>query len=158
YIWASLLQYPGDCDAISELRKIFYNIADTENFDRELEKLIMNLFSFYDTGKNTENAYHMFFLGMMKAFGAECRSNREDGLGRPDIVAETMTDIIIMEFKLVDAAKKQTLETQVRAALAQIDEKRYWQAYLGKGRPIYKVGVACQGKQCKIKTILHQQQ
>jgi len=157
YIWTSLLQYPGNSAAINELRDIFNNIADTAVFDRELEKLIMNLFSFYDAGKETENAYHMFFLGMMKAFGIDCKTNREDGLCRPDIVAETLSDVIIIEFKAVDTEKKQTLESQLEKALEQIDERKYWHAYLGKGKPIYKTGISCLGKQCLIKTVLHEQ-
>jgi hypothetical protein len=157
YIWTSLLDYPGDCEAVNELRDIFDNIADTETFDREFEKLVMNLFSFYDAGKETENAYHMFFLGMMKAFGADCRSNREDGLGRPDIVAKTINSVIIMEFKVADAKKGETLETQLQTALDQIDEKKYWHAYLGGGKPIYKIGISCMGKQCLVKTRLHKE-
>jgi hypothetical protein len=155
YIWTSLLDYPGGCEAVSELRGIFDNIADTETFDRELEKLAMNLFSFYDTGKETETAYHMFFLGMMKAFGADGKSNREDGLGRPDIMAKTLNSVVIMEFKVVEAKKGQTLETQLKEALDQIDEKKYWHAYLGGGKPIYKIGISYRGKQCLIKTVFH---
>jgi hypothetical protein len=156
YIWVSLLQYPGDSAAVNELRGIFSNIADTEAFDRKLEKLIMNLFSYYDAGRETENAYHMFFLGMIKAFGMDCKTNREDGLGRPDIVAETLNAVIIIEFKAVNEKSGETLNSRLSEALAQIDERKYWHAYLDADKPIYKTGIACHGKKCMIKTVLHE--
>jgi hypothetical protein len=42
------------------------------------------------------------------------------------------------------------LEAKAELALAQTDEKRYG-AGLDRAKPIWRVGVSCFGKQCKVK-------
>jgi hypothetical protein len=42
------------------------------------------------------------------------------------------------------------LEGKAELALRQIDEKRYG-AELDMGKPVWKVGMACFGKRCRVK-------
>lgn len=62
-------------------------------------------------------------------------------------------DAIIIEFKVFRPAKEQTLEDTVRAALAQIEEKRYAASLETKGiapERIRKFGFAFEGKKVLI--------
>ncbi len=83
-------------------------------------------------------------------------SNRESGFGRYDVVLEPLQmvdDAIIIEFKVCNPAKKQTLEDAVAEALKQIDRMNY-AANLEAGgiapERIRKYGFAFEGKKILI--------
>ena len=62
-------------------------------------------------------------------------------------------DTYILEFKVFNARREQTLEDTVRAAHAQIEEKQYEAALCAKGIPaerIHKYGFAFEGKKVLI--------
>lgn len=87
-------------------------------------------------------------------------SNRESGRGRYDIamypLSENM-DGFLMEFKVRNASKEKDLEETARNALLQIEEKRYDNDLLAAGIPkdrIYKLGIAFDGKDVRIRTSL----
>mgnify|MGYP001098171841 CR=1 FL=1 len=79
-------------------------------------------------------------------------SNRESGLGRYDVVLEPTDrsmNAVILEFKVFDAKKENTLEDTVRRALEQIEEKKYARSLTARGIPeekIRKYGFAFRGK------------
>uniref|UniRef100_UPI00321A5AFC PD-(D/E)XK nuclease domain-containing protein n=1 Tax=Bacteroides congonensis TaxID=1871006 RepID=UPI00321A5AFC len=79
-------------------------------------------------------------------------SNRESGFGRYDVMLEPKeagTDAFIIEFKVHNPKREDTLEDAVKAALAQIEAKQYAAALIGKGIPeerIKKYGFAFEGK------------
>ncbi|NUO03629.1 MAG: PD-(D/E)XK nuclease domain-containing protein, partial [Saprospiraceae bacterium] len=73
-------------------------------------------------------AIHLLFTYMGVTVQSEvCTSD-----GRVDALVETATHIYIFEFKLDESAD---------AALAQIREKKYYQAFWLKGKPVMGVGV-----------------
>lgn len=78
--------------------------------------------------------------------------NRESGFGRYDIMLETRSegmDAFILEFKVYNPKRDETLEDTVRAALGQIEEKKYGAYLRKKGIPesrIRKYGFAFEGK------------
>ena len=56
-------------------------------------------------------------------------SNRESGFGRYDVMIEPRNpkenDAIILEFKVLNKRRENSMEETVQAALTQIDEKQY---------------------------------
>ena len=84
-------------------------------------------------------------------------SNGESGFGRYDVMIEPKNPeknpAIILEFKVFNSRKENSLEETVQAALVQIEEKQYATALLKKGileDKIYKYGFAFEGKKVLI--------
>ena len=137
--------------------------CDTDAMNDYMNDVALNLFSYFDTGKrpkkeNPEIFYHAFVLGMVVDLQRDyvVTSNRESGFGRYDVMIEPRDknqNAYILEFKVFNARREQTLEDTVRAAHAQIDEKQYEAALVAKGIPserIHKYGFAFEGKKVLI--------
>ena len=99
-----------------------------------------------------ENFYHGILLGIL-SFKDEwiVTSNRESGNGFSDIqiqIDESSTGIVI-EMKYTEEGG--TLENDCRAALKQIEEKKYTQSLYQAGiKTILKYGIACRIKECRV--------
>lgn len=82
----------------------------------------------------------------------EVLSNHESGYGRYDIMLvprDESKHAIVMEFKVKDSQKEEKLTDTVRAALSQIEEKRYDSRIIEKGfdaANIRHYGFAFEGK------------
>jgi hypothetical protein len=133
-------------------------LGDLDAMNEYMNRVTMSIFSSFDTGKNPsvsepERFYHGFVLGLMVDLQGRyvITSNRESGFGRYDVMLEPVAgdDAIIIEFKVFNQRREQTLEDTLAAALAQIEEKNYAQTLLDKGIEegrIRKYGFAFQGK------------
>jgi len=83
-------------------------------------------------------------------------SNRESGRGRYDIALYLLTetgDAFIMEFKVFDERKEESLEQTLDHALRQIEDKKYEADLLAAGVPgerIYRLGFAFHGKEVRV--------
>lgn len=121
--------------------------GDFDNFTYELENIMLNSVSCFDFNSNSkESHYHVFILGMMLGLRRRyyIHSNREGGRGRYDLVVEPMDKSkngLVIEFKV--AKEKEDLEKASEEALAQIEEKIYYEGLRDRGiERIILVGIS----------------
>ena len=105
-----------------------------------------------------ERFYHGLVLGLLASLRGRwsVESNRESGRGRYD-VALVPTDgatgsdpAVVMEFKVFDRRREQTLEDTVERARAQIEEKAYVAGLVARGIAAERIrtyGIAFRGKE-----------
>ena len=138
-------------------------LGDIKAMNIYMNRVAMATFSYFDTGKNPsaeepERFYHGFVLGLMVDLSDRyiLTSNRESGFGRYDVMLEPRNledDGIILEFKARDIDDETELRDTVKAALDQIEKKRYETMLVEKGIPagrIHKYGFAFSGKKVLI--------
>ena len=139
--------------------------GDEEGMNWYMNRISMNVFSHFDTGKGPgesepEKFYHGFVLGLMadQVGNYDLRSNRESGLGRYDVMMipkKPGNPAVIIEFKVLNSRKgERSLEDTAANALKQIEEKKYETELIAQGIPadsILKYGFAFRGKACLIR-------
>jgi hypothetical protein len=134
-------------------------LDDRRMMNRYINRVTMNVISYFDSGNcpseaEPERFYHGLVLGLMVDLSDRYTmlSNRESGFGRYDIMLTPKNDkddAIIIEFKVYDECDEKSLEDTVKAALKQIESKKYDQNLIAQGIPserIRKYGFAFQGK------------
>ncbi|MCC8369006.1 MAG: ATP-binding protein [Rickettsia endosymbiont of Oxypoda opaca] len=101
-----------------------------EEFKEELQRLLRNSTSFYQTGEaKAELFYSGFMLGLMNMLAVShiIDSEKETGKGRADLVlipkVGRNNNAIIIEYKI--AKKEEDLEAIAKAGLAQINSQQY---------------------------------
>ena len=139
-------------------------LGDVDAMNEYMNRLSLSLFSYFDTGnrpsgREPERFYHGFVLGLLVNLQKDyvVTSNRESGFGRYDVMLEPKDPTkgvgVIIEFKVLNRRKENSLEETVSSALQQIEEKKYETSLLTKGVPadrIYKYGFAFEGKEVLI--------
>ena len=119
-------------------------LGDVDAMNEYMNRVSETIFSSFDTGKKTsrsepERFYHGFVLGLMAELSGQyaVTSNRESGFGRYDVMLEPLypgrDDGIILEFKVFQPKRERNLEDTVKAALKQIEEKKYDSQLITKG-------------------------
>ena len=138
--------------------------GDLEYMNYFMNQVALQTFSSFDVGNKSsknmepERFYHGFVLGLIVDLGERYRitSNRESGFGRYDVIMEPLKknlDAIVMEFKVQNTTREETLERTVENALHQIEEKNYDAELLARGIPKEKIrhyGFAFCGKKVLI--------
>jgi len=124
---------------------------DIVTFEDEVINFLGESISFMDSH---ENFYHGFLTGILRGLkGYRVTSNRESGNGRGDIFIrprDLRKVAVIVEVKIAD--KVHYLEKECEDALAQIEEKKYYEELMHEGYTnIIKYGVAFFGKMCMVR-------
>ena len=128
----------------------FYNSlikGDTNEAETELNDFLFRTVSFHDY---KEDYYHGLIIGMLNDF--ELLSNREFGLGRPDIVAYNPKATLCIEIKKTDNISQ--LGKCADEAISQIKDKKYVEGLKASGyRNIKAYGIAFCDKFCCVKLL-----
>ena len=141
--------------------------GDIESMNEYMNDVALNTFSSFDSGKHNserkapENFFHGFVLGLIvdQTENYIITSNRESGYGRYDIMLEPIDKTneklpgIVIEFKVINPRKENSLEETVAAALKQIEEKNYNAELIKRGvkeENIHHYGFAFKGKEVLI--------
>ncbi len=137
--------------------------GDVEAMNVYMNRISQEVFSYFDVGGDSssgepERFYHGFVLGLMveQAERYEVRSNRESGFGRYDVMLIPKMDTlpaIVMEFKVHNPGREQTLEATAQSALNQIEDKNYDAELIARGIPRERIrhyGFAFEGKRVLI--------
>ena len=121
--------------------------GDANEAETELNDFLFKTVSFHDYG---EDYYHGLIIGMLNNF--ELLSNREFGLGRPDIVAYNPKATLCIEIKKADRLKD--LDKSADEAISQIKDKKYVEGLKSSGyRNIKAYGIAFFDKSCCVKSM-----
>ena len=135
-------------DSINELLDALWD-SDEKHATEILSELLWNTISYNDYH---EDYYHAFLAGVFVGRGYSVESNKEKGLGRPDIFLKDRRNrrAIIIEAKKSD--KESDLDKDCNKAIKQIKDEKY-----AEGTPGYEqilcYGVAFYQKQAKVKLL-----
>lgn len=124
---------------------------DTEGMEAYITGFLQETISFYDYA---ESYYHGFMTGLFKNMSNyRVISNREQGLGRPDIILKTPSvrgRAIILELKT--ASRFQDMEKGCHEAIEQIRKQNYEAGLREEGySEIASYGVCFYKKECRIR-------
>lgn len=138
---------------------------DVDEMNGYLDDIIYDSISYYDVETERgqyaepEKFYHALVLGLLVELKGRyyVKSNRESGRGRYDVMLEPVDmskPAFIIEFKVYDRRKDDSLSDAADRALQQIEEKDYDAELISRGigkDNIYHYGFAFQGKEVLIK-------
>lgn len=139
-------------------------LEDIDYMNEYMNEVAELTFSSFDTGNkpsgdaNPERFYHGFVLGLIVELAGKYMvlSNRESGFGRYDVLLEPLdkqSKAFVLEFKVRNSRREETLEDTLAAALDQIEKKGYDTDLMARGFTKDKIrhyGFAFEGKKVLI--------
>lgn len=135
---------------VLDRRELFQALWGGEEKKAEewLSDILFETISYHDY---KESYYHAFMAGIFSGAGYAVESNREYGLGRPDIVVKDVRKrkALILEIKCSD--NEEEMDRDCQKALGQIDARAYAGGFLHGYREVLCYGIAFYRKQCMLK-------
>ena len=137
-----------DADKQRSMMDAFWN-RDEEGAGKMLSDLLWKTISYNDYH---ENYYHAFLAGAFVGIGYEVESNKEKGLGQPDIVLkdEDNRRAIIIEAKKSESESE--MDKDCEEALKQIVTKKYAEGLYGYEQ-VLCYGIAFFQKQARVRRL-----
>ena len=128
---------------------------DDKTITKEMRILLWSTISYHDY---KEDFYHAFLAGILMGAGNKLESNKEYGLGRPDIVVldRVHSRVAILEVKISDS--KEHLSKDCDRALNQIRDKKYAEAFQNDYDDIFCYGISFYKKDCLVKKAAERQE
>lgn len=120
---------------------------DAAGAGRAVSELLWKTISYNDYH---EDYYHAFLTGVFTGLGYEVESNKEKGLGRPDILLKDEDNRRALIIEAKKAAKETDMDKLCDEALAQIADKKYAEGLYGYEQ-VFCYGIAFFQKQAKVK-------
>ena len=136
----------ADTETISSLINAFWQ-SDETVATKLISALLWNTISFNDYH---EDYYHAFLTGIFVGRGYNVESNKEKGLGRPDIYLKDKKNRRALIIKAKKSETEADLEKDCDKAIKQITEKKYAEGLYGYEQ-ILCYGVAFYQKQAVVK-------
>ncbi len=134
----AVVQFFTDTADSDRIRKLIASLwdGDTESASRLLSDLLWETISYNDYH---EDYYHTFLTGIFVGRGYDAQSNKERGLGRPDIVLRDNANKRAMVIEAKRSGRREDMDSDCAEALNQITANEYT-----KGLDIYE-NVLCYG-------------
>ena len=114
----------------------------------EMNRLLRKTISYHDY---REDFYHAFLAGILMGAGNKLESNKEYGLGRPDIVILDRIHNRAAIFEVKISSSKEHLSKDCDRALQQIRDKKYAEAFTGDYEDVFCYGISFYQKDCLVK-------
>jgi len=143
----TVLQWLKKADRIT-IDRMAQNLinGNGEKFCESLQAYVRETLSYFDLKQEVENSYHMLLLGIFAQLqdSYNIRSNRESGLGRPDILLKAKDK---KHYSAVIELKADSSQKTLDEAMSQIVEKDYVRELESEGYTrILKVALGVDGK------------
>lgn len=123
-------------------------MENTSEIERILNGLLVSTISIFDY---KEDFYHGYLTGILKSSGFIIKTNAEYGLGRLDILVEDTENQRVLIIETKHSRSEKSMEHDCMAALQQIVEKKYAQAFEQGFKSVVIYGISFFRKQCKVR-------
>lgn len=110
--------------------------------------MLWNTISYHDY---KEDFYHAFLTGIFMGAGEQIESNKEHGLGRPDLVIIDKANGKVAIFEVKYSQSMKQLNKDCDKALAQMKERKYAEDYKDRYKDIFCYGISFYKKECLVK-------
>lgn len=150
----TVLQWLKKADRIT-IDRMAQNLinGNGEKFCESLKEYVRETLSYFDLKQEVENSYHMLLLGIFAQLqdSYNIRSNRESGLGRPDILLKAKDK---KHYSAVIELKAESSQKALDEAMRLIEEKDYVRELESEGYTrILKVALGVDGKSVEGKVL-----
>lgn len=142
-----------DTQTREELQRLYRALleADCHTVEEILQNQLRAAISYFD---NYESYYHGFLTGLLTGGAWSIESNREFGDGRSDLLLTTRDGSTGIVIEIKHANEEKDIPVKNEAALTQIKEKNYEDAFQGsRVRQIRLYGITFWKKTCVVKSI-----